>query len=166
MSLEEQKAIVRWGLEEMWNEGNLDVIDEALAPDAVVHDILSGDVHGPAGLRRLIAAWRAAFPDARIEIHDQIAEADRVVTRYTVAGTHRGPLGGREPTGRRATVNSVNIARFAGAKIVEVWETWDTLEVVRELRLPRRWRGVTQDHARYSRPDHDPGRGDAAKDTS
>jgi steroid delta-isomerase-like uncharacterized protein len=154
MSVEERKAIVRWGLEELWNEGNLDVIDEALAADAIVHDVLSGDVHGPEGLRRLMAAWRAAFPDLQIEIHDQIGQGDLVVTRYTASGTHQGVLGPRAPTGRRVAAAGVSIARFADGKIVEVWETWDALAVVRELRLPRCWRGAVH----YSGGNHDPGR--------
>jgi steroid delta-isomerase-like uncharacterized protein len=142
MSLEERKAIVRWGLLLMWNEGNLDVIDEALAPHAIIRSGIDGDLHGPGGLRELIDAYRAAFPDLRFTIRDQIAEADLVVTRYTASGTHLGDLGGSPGTGRRTEITGVNVCRFENGKIVEAWEEWDVFTLVRQLGLPRRWSGV------------------------
>ena len=142
MSLEERKAIVRWGLRELWNEGNLDVIDEAVAADAVIHDSIDGDLYGADELKDLIATYRAAFPDVRVTIHDQVAEGDLVVTRYTATGTQAGALGTSPPTGRNVTIAGVSIARFDGAKIVEVWESWDGLTLVQQLGLARRWRGV------------------------
>jgi steroid delta-isomerase-like uncharacterized protein len=142
VSLEERKAIVRWGLLLMWNEGNLDVIDEALAPDAVIRAGIDGDLHGPDGLRELVDAYRTAFPDLRFAIRDQVAEGDLVVTRYTASGTHLGDLGGSPGSGRRTEVDGVNVCRFEEAKIVEAWETWDVFTLVRDLGLPRRWSGA------------------------
>ena len=142
MALEERKAIMRYALLEMWNEGNLDVIEAALAPDAVIHAGVDGDLDAARGLREVVNAYRAAFPDLEFTIVDQIAEGDLVATRYTATGTHDGELGGVAPTGRRATITGINVCRFDEGAIVEAWDTWDTFQLVRQLGLPRRWRGV------------------------
>ena len=98
MSTEENKALARRVLEEMFNAGNLDVADELLAPDYVDHDpTLPEDVHGPEGFKEYVATYRSAFPDLHIQIEDQIAEGDRVATRWTGTGTHNGELRASPP---------------------------------------------------------------------
>jgi steroid delta-isomerase-like uncharacterized protein len=141
-SLEERKAICRWGYQELWNTGNLDVIPEAVAEDVIVHDVVNGELRGREEIREVVSAFRAAFPDIHFTIEDQIAEGDTVVTRYTATGTHDGELLDIPPTGRSGTIRGVNVSRFAGLQIVEVWETWDALSFVQQLGLPRRWSGV------------------------
>jgi steroid delta-isomerase-like uncharacterized protein len=140
--LEERKAICRWGYQELWNARNLDVIEEAVAPDVVVHDVVHGELRGPDEIRELVIAFHRAFPDLQMTIEDQVGENDTVVTRYSVTGTHAGEaLLGVGPSGKRATISGVNISRFGGSHIVETWETWDALNLVQQLGLPRRWRG-------------------------
>jgi steroid delta-isomerase-like uncharacterized protein len=141
MSLEERKAICRWGYLELWNEGNFDVIEEAVSEDVVAHDIVHGELHGPDEIREVIAAFREAFPDLEMTIEDQVGEGDFVVTRYSITGTHSGELDGMPPTGKRLTITGVNVARWSDIRIVEAWETWDALAFVQGLGLPRRWRG-------------------------
>jgi steroid delta-isomerase-like uncharacterized protein len=141
VGLEERKAICRWGYLELWNEGNLDVIEEAVAPDVLVHDVVHGELHGRDEIREVVSAFRAAFPDLHMTIEDQVGEGDFVVTRYSVTGTHSGELVDLPPSGKRATVTGVNISRFDGVQIVEAWETWDALWLLQTLGLPRRWRG-------------------------
>jgi steroid delta-isomerase-like uncharacterized protein len=142
VSNEERKAICRWGYQELWNTGNLDVIAEAVAEDVLVHDVVNGDLRGREEIREVVVAYRAAFSDLQLTIEDQIAEGDTVVTRWSASGTHDGPLGDIPPTGKSGTLIGVNISRFAGLQIVEVWETWDGLGLVHQLGLPRRWQGV------------------------
>ncbi len=97
---EENKATVRRVFLELINKGNLDVADEDFAPGYVFRDpLLSDTVRGPEGFKRLIAGYLEAAPDARITIHDQIAEGDTVMTRWTAHGTHTGDLMGYPATG-------------------------------------------------------------------
>ena len=98
MSAVENKALARRVIEEMFNKGNLDVADELFAPDYVDHDpAMPEDVRGPEGFKEYVCAYRSAFSDLHIQIEDQIAEGDKVVTRWTGTGTHerRGPRGHR-----------------------------------------------------------------------
>ena len=134
MSTEENKALARRVLEEMFNAGNLDVADELLASDYVDHDpSLPEDVHGPEGFKEYVGMYRSAFPDVHVQIEDQIAEGDRVVTRWTGTGTHTGELMGIAPTGKRVTLPGMEIVRIANGKLVEGWEGYDSGTLMRQL---------------------------------
>ena len=76
---------------------------------------------------------RAAFPDLQYTVEDQIAEGDKVVTRYTASGTHRGELMGIAPTGSRVEITGISITRVEDGKIEEIWETHDALGMMRQL---------------------------------
>jgi steroid delta-isomerase-like uncharacterized protein len=134
MSTEENKALARRVIEQMFNEGNLDVADELLALDYVDHDpTLPEDVHGPEGFKEYVGMYRSAFPDLHVQIEDQIAEGDRVATRWTGTGTHDGDLAGIAPTGKRVTVPGMEIVRIANGKLVEGWEGYDSGTLMRQL---------------------------------
>jgi len=134
MSTEENKALARRVIEHMFNEGNLDVADELLALDYVDHDpSLPEDVHGPEGFKEYVGMYRAAFPDLHVQIEDQLAEGDRVATRWTGTGTHDGELAGIAPTGKRVTVPGMEIVRIANGRLVEGWEGYDSGTLMRQL---------------------------------
>jgi steroid delta-isomerase-like uncharacterized protein len=134
MSTEENKALARRVIEQMFNEGNLDVADELLALDYVDHDpSLPEDVHGPEGFKQYVGMYRAAFPDLHVQIEDQLAEGDRVATRWTGTGTHDGELAGIVPTGKRVTVPGMEIVRIANGRLVEGWEGYDSGTLMRQL---------------------------------
>jgi steroid delta-isomerase-like uncharacterized protein len=121
-------------LEEAFGQGQLGLVDEFVAADAVDHDPANPeDVRGPAGLREQISMYRAAFPDLQFTIEDTIAQDDRVVIRWSSRGTHRGELMGLAPTGKVVTVTGISIDRFAEGKIVESWTNWDVLGLMRQL---------------------------------
>ena len=87
MSTEENKALARRVIEEMFNEGNLDVADELIASDYVDHDpAMPEEVRGPEGLKEYVSMYRSAFLDLHMQIEDQIAEGDKVVTCWTGTG--------------------------------------------------------------------------------
>ena len=90
---EQNKAQVRRVIEEIYNRGDLDVVDEVAASDLVIH-ASSEDIRGRDGVKRYVAALRAGFPDLHLTIEDQIAEGDMVVTRWTARGTHAGEFQG------------------------------------------------------------------------
>ncbi len=93
MSAEENKAVSRRVAEEVFNGHNVDLADELYAPDYVLHDpSLPEDLHGPEGIKRYAAMTLGAFPDIRVAVEDQVADGDKVVSRWTATGTHTGDL--------------------------------------------------------------------------
>ncbi len=132
MSTEENKAKVRRIIEEVWNGGNLAVLDELVAPNCVFHD-LSTTFRGPEGIKRYVMMYRMAFPAVHFTIDDLIAEGERVVIRWTVTGTHQGELRGIAPTGKHVTVMGMVISRFAKGKVEEDWINFDALGLMQQL---------------------------------
>jgi steroid delta-isomerase-like uncharacterized protein len=131
---ETNKAIARRIVDEMFNEGRLEAADEIVTPDFVGHDPASpAPVLGPEGLKGNIEGYRTAFPDVRLSIDDEIAEGDRVVTRWTARGTHQAELFGIPATGKQSTVTGMTIDRIVEGRIVESWTNWDTLGLLQQL---------------------------------
>jgi ketosteroid isomerase-like protein len=121
---ERHKAIAR-AVFEVWGNGELDRLDELVAPDVVHHDPY--DPHGAeglAGMKKTIAANRERFAELTLRVEDQVAEGDRVATRWTCTMSH--------PRGR-ASVSGITIDRFEHGKIVEAWRSMDTLGLVNQL---------------------------------
>jgi steroid delta-isomerase-like uncharacterized protein len=130
---EENKAIARRFFD-LVNDRNLDGLTEIIAPDAVDHDPqnpLPGT--GPEVAQQVMAGYIQAFPDLRITVDDQIAEGDRVATRWTGTGTHQGDLMGIPGSGKHSTVTGISIDRIENGKIVESWTNWDTLGMLQQL---------------------------------
>jgi steroid delta-isomerase-like uncharacterized protein len=133
MSSEQNKNIVRRAFEEPW-KGNLEVVDELYASNYVGHDpSMPEPLRGPEGVKNFISTYRAAFPDARITVEQQLAEGDLVATRWTGRGTHEGELMGITPTGKQVTVSGLTITRLEGDKIVEAFLNWDTFGMMQQL---------------------------------
>ncbi|MBI1928995.1 ester cyclase [Candidatus Poribacteria bacterium] len=134
---EENKAIARRFFEEGLNRENLAVVDEILAVNFVSHAPTepghSAESQGPERLKEEFARNRVAFPDMQFTIEDQIAEGDKVVTRWTFRGTHKGDLMGIAPTGKRVSMTGINIQRIAGGKIEEEWVIWDSMGMMQQL---------------------------------
>jgi predicted ester cyclase len=119
---------------DVWSTGDTGRLDQLVAPDVVHHDRY--DPHadeGLDGMRRTIELNRSAFPDMRLTVEDQVAEGDKVVTRWRAEMTHTGRLGGAEPTGRRVTITGITIDRFENGKIVEAWRSMDTLALLQGI---------------------------------
>ena len=136
MSAEENKALARREIEEIFNaKGNLDAAaEEIYAPNYISHQPAGNeDLRGLQAIKQFVAGLRRAFPDLQITIEDQIAEGDKVVTRLTSRGTHRGELWGIAATGREAEVSSVSTNRMEGGKIVEHWTCADRLGMMQQL---------------------------------
>ncbi len=131
MSTVENKAIDRRFTEEVWNRGNLAVVDELMRADYNGHDPTIPT--GSAGFKQFVLMYRRAFPDVHLTIEDQMAEGDKVVSRWTAHGTHRGELMGIAPTGKQVTVTGINIERIANGKLVEGWSNYDTLGMLQQL---------------------------------
>jgi steroid delta-isomerase-like uncharacterized protein len=133
MSTDENKAIIRRLIEELINQGNLAAVDEVIGRDYVYHAPGIPELRGPEGFTQLITMYRTAFPDVQLVIEDQIAEGEKVVTRWTGRGTHRGELMGIPATGKQASFPGIVISRIANGNIVEEWEIFDTLGMLQQL---------------------------------
>jgi steroid delta-isomerase-like uncharacterized protein len=137
MSAEVNKALVRRFYEEVWGRGNTDVAFEVFADDYVRHDLRPVEaLPGPAGQKKIADDFHAAFPDLEFTVDMIFGEGDFVVGRWTASGTHLGPWGGIEPTGRRATYSAVNIFRFEDGRVAEIWNHRDDLGLAEQLGAP------------------------------
>jgi steroid delta-isomerase-like uncharacterized protein len=129
---EENKALARrsWELVD-----NPDIIDEVYTPDLVWHEP-DQDIQGSEQAKQFLAMYKSAFPDLNATVEDVIAEGGKVVTRWTVRGTHQGEtqLFG-PPTGRRVEIEGITIHRIEDGKIVEEWERYDNLGAMQQLGL-------------------------------
>jgi steroid delta-isomerase-like uncharacterized protein len=133
VSSEQNKAIVRRLFEEPW-KGNLEVVDELIASDYVGHDPANPEpLRGPEGVKEFISTYRAAFPDSRITVEQQLAEGDLVATRWSGRGTHEGELMGIQPTGKQVTISGLTISRLVGGKVVEEFQNWDNFGMLQQL---------------------------------
>ena len=135
MSTEANKVIARRFLKEVFGQGKLAVADEIVAPDHVDYGpgTLPGMPPGPEGSKMLVTGYRNAFPDIHFTIDEQIAEGDKVVTRWTGHGTHKGELAGIPETGKSATVTGIGVDRIVNGKIVESWGIFDQFGMMQQL---------------------------------
>ena len=132
MSAEENKAIALRA-SEIVNQKNPDLIEECYPPDFVWHGP-DQDIRGYEQAKQLSYTFLAAFPDAQITDEDVIAEGEKVARRYTTHATHQGEteLFG-PPTGRQIELKGITIHRIEGGKIVEEWESYDNLSMMKQL---------------------------------
>jgi predicted ester cyclase len=136
MSTEQNKALVRRLMEEVFDRGNISLIDELFAPDFVEHEELPpGIPAGSEGVKQMSTMFRSAFPDFKATIDDMIAEGDKVVVRGTWSGTHKGEFMGIAPTGKRVSFGVIDIVRIAGGKFVEHWGQMDNMGLMQQLGL-------------------------------
>jgi steroid delta-isomerase-like uncharacterized protein len=133
MALDANKALVRRFVDEAQSRGNLAAIDEYLAPGFVDHSALPGFPDTRDGVRALFGALRQAFPDLQAEIHEQIAQGDRVVTRKTLRGTHQGDLFGVPASGRRVAFDVIDILRVDGGRITDHWNVLDQFALMTQI---------------------------------
>jgi steroid delta-isomerase-like uncharacterized protein len=119
---------------ELFSTGDETVADEVLGAEVLFHGTVGdGELRGIEAIKAFVAGYRRAFPDAVSTVEDQVAEGDKVVTRWRARGTHQGPLGGLPATGREFEMTGVTIERFAAGKIVEVWVARDEPGFLRQL---------------------------------
>ncbi|GGN63935.1 hypothetical protein GCM10011579_032790 [Streptomyces albiflavescens] len=116
--------------------GNLDALDEVVAPNSVDHDPAPGQTQGPDGYKAMFSELRTAFPDLRVEVEHLMATDDELAFAYTITGTHLGPLMGQPATGKKVSYRGMQISRFdSDGKLVERWGSSDELGMLRQLDL-------------------------------
>jgi predicted ester cyclase len=133
MSVEQNKAIMRRMIEEIWNKGNLLVADELFHADHFSPS--APDLpKGPESVKMLAQMFRSAMPDYHMTIDMIMADERKVVARFIQSGTHVGaPLMGIQPSGRRAEWTEIGILEIENGKIVKSWYEVDMLAMINQL---------------------------------
>ena len=130
--LETNKSIVLRAHDEVWSQGNLNVIDDLYSQDYVAHWVNGGDTD-LAEFKKMIIKNRTAFPDMKEEIIHIVAEGDFVVTHFISSGTFKGELDGIQPTGKKGSRPEIAIHRIENGKIAEQWTVADLLSLLNQL---------------------------------
>jgi steroid delta-isomerase-like uncharacterized protein len=134
MSAEQNKAIVRQWIEQGWNKGNVNLIDDLYTPNVVQHDAATPvPVTSAEALKQYVGGFLHAMPDLHFTIDDLLAEGDKVLWRFTAKGTQTGDLMTIPPSGRTATVTGMVLFRLANGKIAEVWVNFDALTMLQQM---------------------------------
>lgn len=134
---EEKQAIVDRVVEDVWNRGNLDAINDLLTPEFVSRDPSGAEVRGPQGFKQYVATYRSAFPDLHFTIEDSITMGQEVTVYWRATGAQPDGKAGIPGNGRSWPLAGTTIYRFADGKIVESWVHWNTLGIMQFSNLRR-----------------------------
>lgn len=129
----QNKLILRRFFEELFNQGNLAAADEIVSETYINHNAAPGETPGRRGLIQFVAALHAAFRDLNFAIADQIAEGDKVTTRWTLSAIHTAAFAGVPATGKPVAITAINIHRVVDGQIQEGWLNWDALGLLQQL---------------------------------
>ncbi len=137
MSVENNKAIARRFIQ-VWGNADLDVIDELAAPSLIVrYPTIPQVIQSSREFRHVLAGFRSAFPDASLQVEEEVAEGDRVAIRWSFAGTHKGTFMGIPPTGREVTWTGITIYRIVDGRVVQEQGEEDFAGFFRQVGLIR-----------------------------
>jgi steroid delta-isomerase-like uncharacterized protein len=135
LELQKNKENMRRIFEEAWGKGNVEVLNEAVAPTFKQHQYDRPSTQ--EGFKAAIQEVRTAFPDLKVTIEDSVAVDDKVWMRITCRGTHLGHFKGSSPTGKRFEITEIHIARFENGKGVEHWGVADMPRLMEQLGISR-----------------------------
>lgn len=131
---EQNKKLLRIAVEEIWNKGNFQLLNDFVTDDFVVYFSRPGEeLRGPDNVRQFYTNLREAFPDIKFKILTQVAEGDKVVTHWSATGTHKGVFRGIPATGNRVNFSAMDIDRITDGKAVECWTNVDELSLMQQL---------------------------------
>ena len=135
MSVEDNLQLMRRWFHEVWNEGKTESIHEFLAPDAIgIGELEDGrPLRGPAEFVPFVERIRGAFPDINIVVEDAFGAEDKVVLRWSATITHRGDHLGMPASGQRVRIAGMSIARIRDKQIIEGWDNWDQLGMLKQI---------------------------------
>jgi predicted ester cyclase len=135
---EENKALVRRWVEEVWNKGRADAIDELFDEYGIAHG-LSDDplnpLRGPSDFKPFHTLFREAFPNMIVVVEDMVAEGDKVAARCSVRGRHEGDFLERAATQAPVEFTGITIVRVENGKIVEAWNNFDFMTMHKQIGL-------------------------------
>ena len=133
----DEKRALRSYFEDVWNKGDMALVDRIISADHITHDPANPwVVRGPEGVRRLVSIYRNAFPQLEMKVEEQFLCGDKAITRWRATGTQAGKLFALPPTGKQVNYTGIQIDRFVGDQIAETWVQWDALGLVEQLGTP------------------------------
>ena len=132
MSTEENKALVLQ-LMHLQEHGDLNTVNQFIAPNWVNHDPSLPPLQGYEGFKQLTMLFRSAFPGFHTEIEDLLAEGDKVATRLRMRGTNTGSFQGMPPTGRAVDFTATGIFRVVDGRVTDNWVNVDALGLMQQL---------------------------------
>ncbi len=135
LELQKNKESMKRIFEEVWSKGNLEVLDEVVAPSFKQHQYDRPSTR--EGFKAIIQEVRTAFPDLKVTLEDSVAEDDKVWMLVTCRGTHLGQFKGIPPAGRRFEISEVHIGRFENGKAVEHWGVSDMARLMEHLSVTK-----------------------------
>ena len=130
----ENKAIIRRLYGEVWNGRRLDLIGEIISPSHALHDNNSPDSSiGPEAYKSQVDRFLSGFPDLYFSIDDMVAEDEKLVVSWNIAGTHRGEFMGFPATNKKISVDGITINHIVNGKIIDSYINWDALGMLQQL---------------------------------
>jgi steroid delta-isomerase-like uncharacterized protein len=135
MTGEERKALMRQGIDEVVNKGNLAPVDEVFAANYIGHLYDGTVLKGPEQFKQFITMLRSAFPDIKYKVEDMACDGDIIAVRASFTGSMTGPLRGIPPTGKKVVVEEALFYRFEGDKIAEEWSFLNQMALLQQLGL-------------------------------
>ena len=130
----ENITLIQRNYEEIWNQGDLTVVNEIYSNNYVGHDSHSSATrHGLEGVTQHVSMYRTAFPNLFFAVEDVIASGDKVAVRWTASGKNMGEMMGMAPTERQVTLMGISIFRISQGEIEESWFGWDKMDMMQQL---------------------------------
>jgi len=133
----DNRAILSHFFQEGFNKRNLDVIEETYSPEITYHGP-SIEMHGYKEVKEMMNSYFSAFHDSKITPNDIIAKGDKMVVRFTFEGVHKGYMEDIPPTGKAIKITGISICRMEKGKILEEWEEFDQLGLMKQLGMELR----------------------------
>ncbi len=131
MDSDEVKSRLHRLFDEAMNKGSFEVLNELLSENFISHGFNISS--GPQGYVQFITILRGAFPDLHVEVENMIAEGDKVASRGTFSGTHKGDFMNLKATGKQLVFSYIDMWRLEDGKFVENWSLLDVLKLMQEL---------------------------------
>lgn len=130
----DSKLIVKRLYGDVWNKRKLEVVSDLFSPSHALRDNnFTGSSVGPEAYKIQVALYLAAFPDLRFTVEDTVCEKDKLVSSWTITGTHKGEFMGIRPTNKKVTFDGITIHYLANGKIIDSNVSWDALGLMRQL---------------------------------
>lgn len=131
MSIEENKNLAKRYVEELQNAKNIDIIDEILSEECIIH--IGEKYFDKEKYKKQVESNYRMFPDLHTDIIGQIAEKGRVATQWKSRFTHSQNIMNYEPTLEEVQIAGASIYRIVGSRIVEIWIYTDRLDMLKQL---------------------------------
>lgn len=131
---EQNKQVAKRLCEDLIGGGDVGLIEQLVSADYVGHGSSPAfETRGREAYKQFVQGLHTAFPDLRIKVEDQVAEGDRVVSRWVASGTHQGEFYGIPPTGKQGSMTGITIERIVDGKTAECWTNSDDLGLMRQI---------------------------------